>query len=1142
LPNTFLLVDVEDLRTDPNDLASIPIPPFTEGGKLVIPHEVKQLGEIKFSGNFTGFTRSFTAFGSTTTDLGVLRTDLSYERDTMTNVFTISGRAATSSMDLGPLLGTNSVGRVGANIRIRGRGTSLAGMRADLDGTFPMFTLDGRKITGITANGTLERDLFNGKLQVNDEHLVMTFQGLADMRGRWPQVDFDAQVQHFDLKAFGLAPAEDYSTLSMLVNVKGRLSPDSLLGRLDARKVSYCNERGEHELGDIILRSGRTQGRNVLELEADFADATITGVFLPTKLAAGVANVMYSVFPSLQQVDVDRRIEQDFNFEIYTKHTAQVLDLFIPGMVIDSGAVFIGGMKSAAHDLDLAAEIPGIKYRDLYARDLDVIVDKTLDVLVFSIGSERQIWKDSVWFDGTSITGKAYQDEVEIALGWDASSSGTNGEIDLLGEVRGPRSLTLDLQPSKLHFGRGNWENREAVHFEIDSSTVHVDSLILHNDGQQLIVDGTISRDPAHFLTLIFDDVRLENLDPLIQGPGLSGAIDGSGKVFDLYRSPIISSDLRIDSVVIDGYEIGDLVFEAGWTQGRRSIDLKGRIDRDRIKALDFGGVLILDEEQTLAIDLAMDRFDLTFIEPYLPAGLSDIQGTVTGVVDVSGRLKDPQVNGELELVNAGLRINYLNTLYTFDHLMKIAPDMFAFDNVTIHDEEGNTGLIGGTLIHKGLKDWNFDIWGTMDGLMVMNTTLEQNDLFYGKAYGHGEVAVSGYAGNMDIHVDARTAEGTDIHFPIGGSTEVSDIGFIRFISPDSLDQQVAAVDLTGISLDMNIEVTPDAHFELIFDPTVGDILSGRGQGNIEMGVTPTGQFDMRGQVEISDGDYLFTLRNVVNKRFQILSGGRIIWYGDPLNANLDLQATYRVRAPLYDIMFEKNEAYRRRVPIDVVMHLRERLMNPEINFEIRLPTVDEAVRTQVQSAMSTEDELNRQVFALIVLNRFISSSAQQGETAPEGRGGSVAGTTTSELLSSQVSNWLSRLSNDFDLGVNYRPGDNITNDELEVAVSTQLFAERLLLSTNLGVAYGQQTTQTSNTLIGDFQVEYLLTRDGKLRLKAFSQSNDRNLNRADQALTTQGAGLAFREEFNYFGEFVQHFLDLFRSEEKDRNIDQTNY
>jgi len=211
--------------------------------------------------------------------------------------------------------------------------------------------------------------------------------------------------------------------------------------------------------------------------------------------------------------------------------------------------------------------------------------------------------------------------------------------------------------------------------------------------------------------------------------------------------------------------------------------------------------------------------------------------------------------------------------------------------------------------------------------------------------------------------------------------------------------------------------------------------------------------------------------------------------------------------------------------------------MNPEIGFEVRMPTVDESIRTQVNSVLSTEQELNRQVFSLIVLNRFVQPQSYAGSGTP-GSGSTLAGTTTSELLSNQVSNWLSKLSDDFDLGVNYRPGDNITQDELEVAMSTELFNERLLLSTNFGVTYGAQSTSNSNTLIGDFQLEYLLTPEGRLRAKVFSISNDRNLTRSDQATTIQGAGVAYREEFSTLNELWQKLLNNFRKDEKDRKFD----
>lgn len=303
------------------------------------------------------------------------------------------------------------------------------------------------------------------------------------------------------------------------------------------------------------------------------------------------------------------------------------------------------------------------------------------------------------------------------------------------------------------------------------------------------------------------------------------------------------------------------------------------------------------------------------------------------------------------------------------------------------------------------------------------------------------------------------------------------------------------------------------------------------------MTVSKTGEFRMRGQVEVTEGDYLFTLRNVVNKRFEVVPGGRITWYGDPVDAQLDLQAQYRLRAPLYDIMFEKNEAYKKRVPVDVVMQLRDNLMNPDIAFDVRMPTVDDNIRSQVNSVLSTEQERNRQVFALIVLNRFIQPQNLTGNGDPTA-GGSALTTTGSELISNQLSNFISKWSDAFDLGVNYRPGDNITQDELEVAMSTQLFDERLLLSTNLGVSYGAQSTTNANNFIGDFQLEYLLTPEGRLRAKAFNVSNDRNLNRSDQAPTTQGAGVAYREEFSTLGELWQKILNNFRPEAKDRKYD----
>ncbi len=1134
LANTFMLLDIDELRTDHRDLASLPMPPFTQGGRLELPREVQALGTLVFSGNFTGFAHSFTAYGTSRTALGDLRTDLSYERTPGQPRFGLRGRLATESFRLGPLIGLSALGPMAANIRMQGSGRTLAGISADLEGEFPLIVFGGTRISGITANGRLEPNLFNGTLQARDENLYLDFEGLADFRKEWPLVDFKANLQHADLGALGITKVKDYNTLSVLIDAQGRLSPDSLQGRVELKGISYCDENGEHDLGDLLLTSGRRDGENVLDLTASFADAEVRGLFLPTRLAGAITSVVYSVFPALRDEVVYAQAEQHFRFTVHTKDTGPVLGLFMPGLSVDSGGTIEGWLDSRTFHIGLSADLPGVQQGVLRASGIKVIADKTMDVLAFSLTSDRQSWRDSIWLAGTALTGKAYQDELDLALGWQDSRSGTNGHLDVLGEVRGLGQYTFDLMPSRIHLGRGDWETHAPVTITIDSSTVHIDPLDLHNDAQRITIGGTMSHDTTAALTIAMDGVRLENLAPYIGGPPLRGTVSGQGQVHGIYGSPYVLSHLEMDSIRVRDIPVGDITFDARWADGERAVALKGLLERGTIKALDFNGTMKLEPGNALDLQLVMDRFDLTFIDPYLPEGISDIQGLVTGTASVTGELGDPQLFGDLELHDAGLRIDYLNTSYRVSHAVLVRPDMFAMDLATVRDEEGNTGKISATILHKGLKEWNYHIWGEVEQFLVLNTTLRDNALYYGKAYGTGDLSLSGYQGRMEVTVDARTGPGTDIHLPVGGSTEVSPIGFVRFTAHDSLHAEAPAVDLSGVSLDMKIDVTPDALFELIFDPTVGDILAGRGRGTMNMTVSPSGEFNMFGQVEVTDGDYLFTLRNVVNKRFQIEPGGRIVWYGDPFDAQLDIRAVYRVRAPLYDIMFEKNDAYRRRVPVDVVMHLRDKLLNPEIGFAVRLPTVDEAVRMQVNSVLSTEQEMNRQVFALIVLNRFLQPPTWGGGTSPSA-GSNVAGTTGSELLSNQVSNWLSRLSSEVDLGVNYRPGDNITQDELELAVSTQLFDERLLLSTNLGVQYGAAAAQNSNALVGDFQLEYLLPPEGKLRLKAFSVSNDRNLNRTDQSLTTQGAGVAYREEFNTWKEFWKNVGRMFRGKKKGK-------
>ncbi|HSH52603.1 MAG TPA: translocation/assembly module TamB domain-containing protein, partial [Bacteroidales bacterium] len=389
--------------------------------------------------------------------------------------------------------------------------------------------------------------------------------------------------------------------------------------------------------------------------------------------------------------------------------------------------------------------------------------------------------------------------------------------------------------------------------------------------------------------------------------------------------------------------------------------------------------------------------------------------------------------------------------------------------------------------------------------------------------------------GNVFVDISGRTEPNTKINIPISKSGLAEESGFVRFINTPKTSEKLMDdynVDLSGFRLNFDLEVTPEAEALLIFDSKIGDIIRARGEGNLKMEIDANNNFNMFGDYSIEEGDYLFTLQNVINKKFEIERGGTILWSGAPYNANIDIEAIYNLRTQLTNLFPEDStDFYRRRIPVECQIYLSDNLMNPSIRFDINLPTADEEINTRVKSTINTQEKLNRQFLSLLVLNSFMPDQQQGAENylAESGTAG-LGSVTTSELLSNQLSHWLSQISEEWDIGVNYRLADEISSDQIEVALSTQLLNNRVSINSNVG--YGGQTTENATNLVGDFRVDVKLTKNGKLRLKAYNESNDRIL--YDNAPYTQGVGIFYREEFNSFSELLNRFWSNFSRKKKD--------
>jgi len=301
--------------------------------------------------------------------------------------------------------------------------------------------------------------------------------------------------------------------------------------------------------------------------------------------------------------------------------------------------------------------------------------------------------------------------------------------------------------------------------------------------------------------------------------------------------------------------------------------------------------------------------------------------------------------------------------------------------------------------------------------------------MFYGIAYASGLTTVKSGPNSLTFDISARTGNGTKFNIPLNSGLSVSDYSFISFFDAnkkqegikDSTDNYMNTLQNApkqlGMDINFDLEVTPDAEVQIIFDSKVGDIMKGRGSGNLNITLNRKGDFLMTGDYVIEEGDYLFTLKNILNKSFSVENGGKIIFNGNLDNAEIDIKAIYKVKTSLVPIM---GEEYTERVDVQCQLYLTGKLFNPVVGLNIELPNSDEQTRSYLRNVISTDEELSRQFLYLLVMNSFLADASSTASTA--GTGTSAMAVTTTEMLSNQLSNWLSQINNDFDIGFVWRP------------------------------------------------------------------------------------------------------------------------
>ena len=1129
---TFIDLVVDNFTTDAKDLATIPAGKFIEHATLKLPQEIARLGTVNFKGKFTGFYNDFVAYGNINTALGYLTSDLNLKFE---KTPAYSGHLKAYDFNIGKLVNAeNILGKLSMNVSCKGTNFTLDKIAASVKGTVSSIDLFKYRYQNIILDANLAKKLFNGSLAIEQNDLHLKFDGKVDLSKKIPQYDFNAAIKDARLVNLNLLKRDSSSSLSVITefHIAGN-NIDDMDGYIKLKQFSYSERNHFIDADEIKLESDAQGNEKSIRITSDFADLGIRGYYRRSSAVKAFGNLLSKYLPSAEPKTVSVSENQNFTYNLKLKNTSPVFEMFLPSLKIDSNTVLTGNFNSLANDFGLQLNSERVEFGDFRFNNISVYGKTNAGKFDVNMNVDETVFHDSISVRDLLVSGETRKDSAFFNMSFTGKDSvynhlHLNGNLDFTAV----HQTAVHLNSSDIFIEGEQWNIHDANRITIDSAFTEVDNFIFQSGIQKFGIDGKISADENDQLKFALDKFDLHKLNKVLNlyGVDIGGRADGNITIAGITNVPKISSDLAVADFRFFDDTLGTALMKVIYNTRLSYIDVDATISRSEVKNITVSGkYLIKQPHDELDFTIGIVKTNVQPFGHYLNSFASDLRGYLSADLKLKGTASDPVLTGSVKLQKTSMVIDYLNTRYSFSDNVIVTEDGFNFKNITVNDANGNKAILSGKIYHDHFRDFGLDLEIRPEKFLCLNTKKTQNELFYGTAFASGVVAISGYFDNLNFTGTLVSEKGTHIYIPLSNPEEVGESGFITFISYDSSSTkkiEAGPVDLSGINMDFNFEATPDAEIELVFDEKIGDIMKGSGSGNINMSIDQFGTFTMYGEYVIEKGDYLFTLQNILNRRFDVEKGGIIKWNGSPYDAIIDLNATYKVRASLSDLL-PKDTTLKKRTDVILNLSLKNKLLNPDVSFRIDIPNIDPTTETQVKRYLSTEADINKQTFSLLVLNRF---------TPPEDfeSSGGELGANYSQLISNQLTNWAQQITKTVDIGINYRAADRISSDELEVALSTKLFNDRLTLDGVVGVTATNETTQQTGSIVGDFNADVQVSNNGRFHFKAFNRSNNNTFLNYFNSLYTQGIGIYYKQDFNNLG-------DLFRRKDKQRNNKQEN-
>ena len=1123
--------------------------------KVKLPPQLVELGTINFTGEISGFFDHLIAYGKLSTAIGTVQTDLFFGKNKKENVAAfLKGRIHTDELDLNRFLGgNNDFGKVQCAIEIDAQRPTNGHFAGNIQAHIDRFDFKNYTYNDIHLAGNFRRNAFDGTIQVNDPNGSLSANGIFEHLGAHSVFNFTAHIDHFRPDRLNLSQKyeEPDISLGMKADFTGN-NIDNLEGSIQIDSLHFQTKPSDFFLKQILVKaSGHSEDRR-LSIASDIINGEVNGAYSFATIVPSFMNTFKAYVPALiNAAQREQKVEgNNFSMLLTIENTEALSTTLKLPFTVKQPVRITGSYNNSYNKYRFEAYLPlfnigksSFENGYLACSNPEDKMDLTVRATQFNAkGMRNYLDMHATAKDNCIETLIQWANNKEHTFRADLSASTCFMEDTCEAEEGHTPSLRTEitLHETPLVINDTMW------HIQPSKVVIHGGKVDVHRfrvarEEEYLTLDGRVSEVPTDTLNLRLNNIELGYIFDIlnIENVRFAGKATGTFNICDLKGSRRIDTDLDVRHFSFNSVPLGNLALFSAWDDGQQGIFMKGDILNGDTSRTGVEGYIYPvrqpDREPGLSLRFDAQDINVAFLQPFMEKIATGFRGHGYGNIHLYGAFKALNVEGDAFVRDGGLGIDFLDTYYTFSDSVHLDKHSIRLRDVTLYDKFRNRGKVDLTVNHTHFKNFDYHVHVQADNMLMYDVPEKHNPMVYGTVYGSGTAGINGNSQVINIDVNMQSRPKTHVYLDFMRNSTAAEYDFITFVDRkklademakednhavrDSIANEILSTGDDGAEMRMNflLDITPDADIELVMDPNAGDRIKGHGAGSLQIQYGNRSDLRMYGNFTIQDGSYNFSLQQLIRKEFQIREGSMISFNGDPFNAVMDINAIYNVTANLSDLdQSLALESPRTSVPVNCVLMLNGMLRQPSISFDLELPGSNEELEQQMKSLIDTDDMMTRQIIYLLVLNKFYTPEYYAGTTSASGEFTAVASST----LSAQLSSLLNSITDKVQIGTNIRAGQDwaLEGTEVEMLLSSQLLNNRLLLNGNFG--YKNNATQ-KQVFIGEFDLEYKLTRSGDIRLKAYNHANDM-YQYLKQSLTTQGVGIMFKKDFTRFG-------DLFR-------------